>query len=125
VRPQLVAVRGRQHEGQPPPDADAEYAIFHSSQVPSATNGGAGSNYSRCSRPALDAALTAGRSVYDPAARDSAYRDFQREYLNARCELPLFQHLDVTAVSHRLHNHRPNPTTAGDLWNVADWWVNG
>lgn len=105
-----------------PPDPDAEYAIFHSSQVPGAA-AGSGSNYSRCSNPAIDADLAAGRAGYDPARRAAAYRDFQRQYTSSRCELPLYQHLDVTAISHRLHNHRPNPTSAGDLWNVADWWV--
>lgn len=107
-----------------PPDPDAEYAIFHSSQVPSSA-GGSGSNYSRCSNPAIDADLAAGRAGYDPAQRAAAYRDFQRHYASSRCELPLYQHLDVTAISHRLHNHRANPTTAGDLWNLADWWVAG
>lgn len=105
-----------------PPDPDAEFAIFHSSQVPTAANRGEGSNYSRCNDPAIDRALDDGRSGYDVARRAVAYRAFQQAYLGARCELPLFRHLDVAAVSPRLHNYRPHPAPVGDTWNAADWW---
>ena len=108
-----------------PPDPDAEFGIFHSSQIPTAANQGMGSNYSRCQDPAIDGALAAGRAGYDQSRRAVAYRAFQAAYLNARCEVPLYRHLDVAAVSPRLHNYVPHPAPVGDTWNVADWWIEG
>jgi len=89
-----------------PPDPDAEFGIFHSSQIPTAANQGIGSNYSRCQDPAIDGALAAGRAGYDRSRRAAAYRAFQEAYLNARCEVPLYRHLDVAAVSPRPWNSK-------------------
>ena len=106
-----------------PPDPDADFGLFHSSQIPTAANHGSGSNYSRCQDPRIDSALAEGRAGYDQARRSAAYRAFQEAYLTARCELPLYRHLDVAAVSPRLHNYAAHPAPVGDTWNAADWWI--
>lgn len=104
-----------------PPDPDAEYDILHSSRLPGPGPGG--TNYSRCHDAGIDAALAAGRATLDQAARAEAYRAFQRAYVRARCELPLYRRLDIGVVSPRLRNFAPNPTQAGNTWNASDWWL--
>ena len=120
-----VLARGRFEAGLwawiSPPDPDGEFAILHSSRVPAAAGGG--QNYSRCHDAGIDRALEAGRATLDQARRGAAYRDFERAFLAAGCEVPLYQRLDIAVVSNRLHNLVLNPTNAGNTWNVADWWV--
>src|SRR5579875_605521 len=106
----------------PPVDPDVWYTIFSSSQVPAPSNPG-GQNFSRCHDPAIDQALAQARGTLDTSARASAYRAFQRAYVQARCELPLLQHLDIGVTSPHLHNFAPNASPAGNTWNVDDWWL--
>lgn len=103
-----------------PPDPDGLFATLHSSRVPPA-----GANYSRCSNPALDADLAAGRATLDRARRGVAYRDLQVQYRKLACEVPLYQRLNIGLSSRHLHNYAPNPAGPGNTWNVADWWIDG
>jgi len=103
-----------------PADPDGLFATLHSSRVPPA-----GANYSRCSSPALDADLVAGRATLDRARRGAAYRDLQAQYRKLTCEVPLYQRLDIGVSSRHLHNYAPNPAGPGNTWNVADWWIDG
>lgn len=96
------------------PDPDGLRGIFTT---------GSPANFSRCASSAIDAALARGGATLDRPARVSAYRDFAQAYQLARCETPLYWHLDVGLASPRLHNFAPNPTAAGNLWNAADWWL--
>ncbi|MEP7104921.1 MAG: peptide ABC transporter substrate-binding protein, partial [Chloroflexota bacterium] len=107
-----------------PPDPDANFAIFHSSRIPSAQNP-TGGNVSRCVSGAVDADLDAGRATLDQAKRGQAYREFQVQYRKAGCEVPLYQRLDIGLSSQRLHSFAPNPAGPGNTWNVADWWIEG
>ncbi len=106
----------------PPVDPDVWYTIFTSTQAPDPSNPD-GQNFSRCHDPAIDQALARARGTLDPSARADAYRAFQHAYLQARCELPLLQHLDIGIASPRLHNFAPNASPAGNTWNVDDWWL--
>jgi peptide/nickel transport system substrate-binding protein len=105
-----------------PADPDTELDILASSSLPAPGRPSA-ENYSRCHDPAVDRALAAGRGTLDQAQRGAAYRAFQRAYVQARCELPLYRRLDIGVVSSRLHNFAPNPTPAGNTWNISDWWL--
>jgi peptide/nickel transport system substrate-binding protein len=107
----------------PQPDPDSEYNVLHSSEVPTDANKGSGQNYSRCHDAVIDTALTQGRSALDEVQRAPAYRNFQAAYANAGCELPLYQRLDIAAVSPRLHNFVLNPAPTGNTWNLDDWWL--
>lgn len=106
-----------------PPDPDAEFGILHSSRVPGPGKAAAFQDYSRCRDATIDAALADGRSTLDRAARAKAYQRFIGAYQAARCEVPLYQRLDVAVSSKRLHSFAPNPGGQGNTWNVADWWV--
>jgi peptide/nickel transport system substrate-binding protein len=105
-----------------PPDPDSEFSILTSSQAPSAGRRPA-QNYSRCHDPAIDQALADGRGALDQATRGAAYRAFQRAYVRARCELPVYRRLDIGVVSPGLRNFALNPGPSGNAWNVADWWL--
>lgn len=96
------------------PDPDGLRGLFAS---------GSPANSSRCSSPELDQALAAGATTLDRGRRSAAYGVFASAYQAARCETPLFWRLDVGLAARRLHNFAPNPSAAGNTWNVADWWV--
>ncbi len=105
-----------------PPDPDGLFAVLDSAEVPSAARP-AGQDFGRCRSREIDAALADGRVTLDRAHRADAYRRFEIAYQAAGCEVPLFQRLDVGLAARRLHNFAPNPTAAGNTWNVADWWL--
>ncbi len=106
-----------------PPDPDVEYGTLDSARVPGPNKAAAYQDYSRCRDREVDAALAAGRGTLDRPARAQAYQRFLVAYQAARCEVPLYQRLDVAVSAKRLRNFAPNPGTAGNTWNVADWWV--
>ncbi|HEX6548119.1 MAG TPA: ABC transporter substrate-binding protein, partial [Candidatus Dormibacteraeota bacterium] len=76
----------------------------------------------RCADPALAADFSAGASTVDSARRHSAYRTAEKEWLAVQCTIPLFEWPDVAAVSSRLRNFFPDPSSL-DVWNAADWWL--
>jgi peptide/nickel transport system substrate-binding protein len=106
-----------------PPDPDAEFGTLDSTRIPGPGRAAAYQDYSRCRDPALDAALAEGRASLDRTLRSKAYQRFIAAYQAARCEVPLYQRLNIAVSSKRLHNVAPNPTASGNTWNVADWWV--
>lgn len=106
-----------------PPDPDAEYGTLDSARVPGPGRAAAFQDYSRCRDTAIDAALADGRAMLDRATRARAYQRFVAAYQAARCEVPLYQRLDVAVSSRRLHNFAPHPGSQTNTWNVADWWV--
>ncbi|HEY4028096.1 MAG TPA: ABC transporter substrate-binding protein [Candidatus Dormibacteraeota bacterium] len=79
-------------------------------------------NWNRCQDRALDAAFARLGGTLDPAARRGAAQVAEREWLRARCTIPLFEWPEVRQVSKRLRNFVPNPAAA-DSWNAADWWL--
>src|SRR5581483_1807330 len=91
-----------------PPDPDAEYGTLDSSRVPGPGKAAAFQAYSRCRVPAIDSALADGRATLDQAARARAYQRFIAAYQAARCEVPLYQRLNVAVSARRLHNFAPN-----------------
>jgi peptide/nickel transport system substrate-binding protein len=104
------------------PDPDSAVEFLASSSMPAAGRPTA-LNYSRCHDAAIDRALADGRGTLEQAARGAAYRAFQRAYVQARCELPLYRRLDIGAVAPRLRNFTLNPAPVGNTWNAADWFL--
>jgi peptide/nickel transport system substrate-binding protein len=106
-----------------PPDPAAEFGTLDSARIPGPGKAAAYQDYSRCRDTGIDTALADGQSSLDRAVRARAYQRFIAAYQSARCEVPLYQRLDIAASSKRLHNLAPNPTASGNTWNVSDWWV--
>lgn len=78
-----------------------------------------GQNYSRYCNAAMDAALTAGLTHYDRAARKRAYAVSQQLLAG---DVPLafvYWPKDVEAYNPRLRGFAPNPVTP--TWNAQDW----
>ena len=103
------------------PDSLA-YSAYHSSQVPSDTNGCTGQNTTFISDPQLDQALDQARVSVKPADRKDKYVIAQRRLAAILPEIPLYQAVDVEAYNNRLAGYRPN-----EFWwmnQTADWWIN-
>jgi peptide/nickel transport system substrate-binding protein len=77
---------------------------------------------SGCRDQRLDAALGRVTGTLDLAARRTAARAVEREWLAVRCTIPLFEWPEVRQVSARLRNFTP-VAAAADTWNAADWWL--
>jgi peptide/nickel transport system substrate-binding protein len=105
------------------PDPDGVYALEHSSEIPTDSNQGQGSNFGRFASQDIDHSLDRGRGSLLTDQRVQAYSAFERAYNDLGAELPLYQRvLSVLATPH-LHNVLPNPAPDTTFWNVADWWV--
>ena len=105
------------------PDPDGVYALEHSSQIPTDTNQGLGSNFGRFKNVDVDRSLERGRSSLAMAERVRAYASFERSYARLGFELPLFDRVLVLLSSPHLHNLLPNPAPDTTFWNAADWWI--
>jgi peptide/nickel transport system substrate-binding protein len=75
-----------------------------------------------CRDKRLVAAIGRVSGTLDPAARREAAQSVGREWLAARCTIPLFEWPEVREVSARLRNFTP-VAAAADTWNAADWWL--
>ena len=102
---------------------DGVYPLEHSSQIPTDSNQGAGSNFGRLANPEIDRDLDRGRQTLLAGERVQAYAAFERAYARAGAELPLFTRVEVALASARLHNLQANSGPATTLWNAADWWI--
>jgi ABC-type transport system substrate-binding protein len=103
------------------PDSLA-YTAYHSSQVPSDTNGCAGQNTTFISDPQLDQALDQARVSVKPSDRKDKYIVAQQRLDAILPEIPLYESIDVEAYNKRLVGYKPN-----EFWwmsQTADWWIN-
>ncbi len=82
-----------------------------------------GQNNTRTCDPAVDAIWNAVKTNVDFAKVGAAMAQWQQYYNQNVVEVPLFLWKDVYLVNPKLQNVTGNPTTAGVLWNVQDWWV--
>jgi peptide/nickel transport system substrate-binding protein len=104
------------------PDPSGWADLARTSQIPSDTNP-QGQNWNRCRDAQLDKAFGDGEAALDIEQRRRAYLVAQKEWLNYRCTIPLFDWPLVRQVSARLHNFAANPSISMDIWNAADWWL--
>jgi peptide/nickel transport system substrate-binding protein len=104
------------------PDPDAEYGIYDSTQIPSASNP-SGGNYQRVNNPQVDKDLTLGRYTVDINKRIQYYKDFQKIIIAQQVyTLPLYIRPNITTHNTAVNNFVPSPSSVGNEWNVADWW---
>jgi peptide/nickel transport system substrate-binding protein len=103
------------------PEPDDEYSVFHSSQIPSATNADLG-NYGRVQDPIIDQALTQGRSNVEFTLRVQDYHRFLERLASQVYLIPLYTAVNILVVNTSLRNVVGNPNTLENNWNIADWW---
>ena len=106
------------------PEPDDEYGVFHSSQIPTASQPDLG-NYGRINDPVIDEALTMGRYTVPFAQRVQAYHRFLQQLASQVYLIPLYSGVNIITVSDRAQNIQPNPDVINNNWNIADWWVKG
>ncbi len=102
------------------PDSLA-YTSYHTTQIPTDSNGCLGQNTTFVSDPQLDQALDQARLSVDLTDRRSKYIVAQQRLAAILPEIPLYQAVDVEAVSRRLQGYRGN-----EFWwmnQTADWYV--
>jgi peptide/nickel transport system substrate-binding protein len=104
------------------PEADDEYAVFHSSQIPSADQPDLG-NYGRIADPVIDQALFQGRFSVPFAARVSAYHRFLARLASQVYLIPLYTAVNIRVLKTTIRNIPGNPNTLANNWNIADWWI--
>ncbi|HEY3523620.1 MAG TPA: ABC transporter substrate-binding protein, partial [Candidatus Limnocylindrales bacterium] len=109
-------------------DLVSDYFLsLHSSQIPSASNDGAGFNYVRYDGNQMDAALEALRGAIDPDDALAAVDRVQQLAAASDATVPLYFRPAVATIGGRAHNVEPTPAApagiGSDLWNVEDWWV--
>ncbi len=107
---------------QDSPEPDDEYNVFHSSQIPSASQPDLG-NYGRISDPTIDAALEKGRDSIPFSQRLQAYHTFLERLSQQVYLIPLYTGVNVLVLSARTRNILPNPNMFANSWNIADWWA--
>lgn len=99
------------------PDPDDIY-IWNSTQVPPN-----GQNETRFSNPEVDRLTVEGDQTMDLAKRAAIYRQIQLDLAKYEPMVPLLYWTTIDAINTRVHGFRPNPTSAGNLWNTQDWYV--
>lgn len=115
-----LAMFGYQNSAEP----DDEYGVFHSSQIPGASQPGLG-NYGRVQDPIIDQALMLGRNSVPFAQRVQDYHRFLEQLANQVYLIPLYTGINIVTVSTCAQNVQPNPDVLKNNWNIADWWVKG
>ncbi|HEY7126661.1 MAG TPA: peptide ABC transporter substrate-binding protein [Ktedonobacterales bacterium] len=97
------------------------YPSFHSSEIPNKQNPGGG-NWEHVSNPQVDQALDQGRTTLDPNKRTQIYKDLQKTLVQQVYTIPMYLRPDITLTSSVIGNYYSNPTSAGNTWNVGDWY---
>jgi len=104
------------------PDPDGEFGIYDSSQIPTAQDP-TGTNYQRINNPQIDKDLEQGRHTINLNTRIQYYKDLQNIVIAQQVyTLPLYIRPDISTVASAVHNYVPSPSSAGNDWNMADWW---
>jgi len=98
------------------------YYSYHTDQFPDEEPHDGG-NTSRFSHPDMDEALNTLRSAISTEDQMEAVNTVQQIYVDQVAEIPLYYRESTRGKSTRLQNFFKNPSTASDMWNIEDWWV--
>lgn len=99
------------------------YYSYASEQIPTDANKGNGYNYLRLKDADMDAAIGVLKNSIDPKDQVQAAYKIQEVYAEKVPEVALYYRNEARGVSVKLHNFLKNPSTASDMWNIEDWWV--
>jgi peptide/nickel transport system substrate-binding protein len=98
------------------------YYSYHTDQWPD-NEPHDGGNTSRFSNPEMDEALNTLRTAVSTEEQIEAVNTVQQIYVDNIAEIPLYYRESTRGKSVRLQNFFKNPSTASDMWNIEDWWV--
>ncbi|MBS3902251.1 MAG: peptide-binding protein [Dethiobacter sp.] len=102
-------------------DPDSK-TLWHSSQRPELY--GTGQNFAGFSNQRIDELLEAGLKETSQEARVAIYHEVQQILSQEVPYLFICFFNSITAVPANLENFRPNPTLAGNAWNIFEWKLN-
>jgi peptide/nickel transport system substrate-binding protein len=103
---------------------DIQNASFESSQIPTAANGWAGSNYMGWKNAKVDAALTRAKAELDAAKRKTLMTDVVKEVAAELPQMPLYYRAAIQIVPTSLRVHQSGGmeypvSLRAHLWEVA------
>jgi len=99
------------------------YYTYHSSQIPTEENQGAGANYVRLNSPEMDEVLDTLFGTTDPQAVFELAAQIQQIHTEQQVEVVLYYRSGVRGLNSSLGNFARNPVTYSDMWNIADWFL--
>jgi peptide/nickel transport system substrate-binding protein len=83
----------------------------------------AGQNYTRYSNPEVDKLTEAGNKTVNTAERAKIYKRIQLLLAQDAPMMPLLVWTTLNVVNQRIEGFKPNPTSAGNLWNCHEWSI--
>ncbi len=98
-------------------------AAFSSANLPSNTNA-LGDNYMGIHDPQVDTMVGQAARQSDTTLRAAICKKVQAYLISQSYDLPLFHKANYALASPNLMNFVLDPTSAGNTWNIADWWIN-
>jgi peptide/nickel transport system substrate-binding protein len=106
------------HTFSVPLSPNSNYPVYESSQV--APNG---QNDAQINDPELDKVLNDLKTTADFAKGLDLMKSFQKIYVDAVVEVPIYFRKDVNLVQPYVKNWFGNPTSVGHTWNAQDWFI--
>jgi peptide/nickel transport system substrate-binding protein len=98
------------------------YYSYHSTQNPDLPPNDGG-NTSRFNDPEMDKALDTMKNSIRTDELVEAAHTAQKLDVEKVGDIGLYYRESVRGVSTRLQNFFTNPSSASDMWNIEDWWV--
>ena len=107
------------------PDIDPHNHIFtrfHSSQIPSAANGGLGNNYLRLKSPEVDKAIEEGGATLDLEKRKAAYAKAIKAINDSYAIIFVYERASIDAFRTSVGGWQGN-VWDNIIWNTQEWFL--
>lgn len=99
------------------------YQNYHSANIPTAENEGAGSNFSRYNNADVDGWIDEAASITDVEQRRALYCQVAEQINKDLPRAFLYERLLLTAYRANLQNFKVSPGPSDFTWGAADWWL--
>lgn len=99
------------------------YQNYHSDNIPTAANEGAGSNYSRYVNADVDAWIDEAASITDIEQRRALYCQVAAQINQDLPRAFLYERLLLSGYRTELQNFKVSPGPSDFTWGAADWWL--
>jgi peptide/nickel transport system substrate-binding protein len=99
------------------------YQNYHSANIPTADNEGAGSNYSRYVNADVDAWIDEAAAITDVEQRRALYCQVAAQINKDLPRAFLYDRLLLSGYRTELQNFKVSPGPSDFSWGAADWWL--
>lgn len=99
------------------------YQNYHSANIPTADNEGAGSNYSRYNNADVDGWIDEAASITDVEQRKALYCQVAEQINKDLPRAFLYERLLLTGYRTEVQNFTVSPGPSDFTWGAADWWL--